>query len=253
MRRLTAGLACLIAIAAAIVGWTVIGSVELGASSSLGQAQDSLVAVEDSLRSSTDTANATADALDAAAVSLNSAATVSDSTGQVARDVADVTATLPPVVEELDRSLDQVDQTLDSVETLLDELPFNLGFDRTDLGVGDRSMGDDLDPLLQVLREAETSLDSLATDAARLSPTTRELARELGVVADELRASVEEIDALADEVGATGMALPDGAEREVNLLLVKLLLAALAGAVVIGQLPDLFGWGIERTAFTTPR
>ncbi len=237
-RRVAAWISVALAVVGAVVGWVALGALELGANDSLGEVNSALISVEDSLRGSTDVALATADALDAAAISVDDAAAGSSATSDVAREVAAVSGSLPPVLERVAEGIDQVNGTVVDLNALLDSLPFTLG-DGGQLQTFDPILTE-IDPLLEDLRRAETSLDVLVVQADAIEGSSTDLSAELRSVAQELRESVEDITVLAEDVQATRSAIDVRQDdSSVDLLVAQLVIAGLALAIVVGAIPDL--------------
>lgn len=233
MRRVFALIAIALAAIAAVLGWIGLGAVEIGANDSLDAATASLLSVEVTLRGSTDVAAATAEALDAAAASLDSASATSTSTAAVAADVADVMSTLPELLTAVSDSLGQIDGSIDDINSVLRLL--NL---RRIQGIDSNFIN--IDILLLDLADAEVSLDELSRQAALFGPGTDALAAQVRAVAAELRSSIDDVNGLADEVGATRGSLSSGDQGEpVNVLIGQLAVAGLALAVIVGQLPNI--------------
>ncbi len=238
-----AWIAVVLAVLGGIIGWVALGRLELGAGDALGNTTDVLTTIEQSIDGSAETALATADALDAAAASLEQAGETSAATSEVAADMAEITATLPPTIIAVSTGLEQIDESIASVNGILDAIPLVNGqIERIDARLTDTQ------PLLDDLAEAEESLTELSAETARFGPESDALAAELNAVADELRDSIEDLGNLSAEVAETRESLPSSLGGDSpGLLIAKLVVALLALATIVGQLPNLFAAPLAAT------
>lgn len=228
-----AGAGLAVALAGAVVGWSLVGRLDSAAGDTLALTEEALVTIEDTVVVVEDVVGSTTGALASVEATLAQVVDTTEDAQPLLQSLGDLGMEVAPNLEsatETLRTLEGVGGTIDSLLAGLSALPVVPRYDPdTSLSEQFGQLADDIEPLAETLRETSEQIGPAAEGTGELQARLTELQEGVAEVREDLAQSealLAEYRATAGSAASIATRTSKGLERDVVAARILILLGA---------------------------